>query len=228
MLEGRLIKECDHFRIDVELACEPGRILVLTGPSGSGKTTIIRMLTGLERADEGYLLYHGQAWFDSRKNICIPTRKRRVGYVFQEHSLFPHLNILQNVGFSCPDRGRAAKYLEMMGISHLSSRKVHQVSGGERQRAALAQSLASEPKVLFLDEPFSALDGLTRSRLCCELKKLKSRLHIPIVLVTHNNEEARYLGDKQIALPFRPVEERFVPQGCEPVTLPGPCASHPL
>lgn len=234
MLESKIMKQCGHFAIHIDFTCEAGQILVLTGPSGAGKTTIIRMLAGLESPDKGRITFDNTVWFDSDKKRMIPVRKRKVGYVFQEHTLFPHLTIEKNVGFSCPDQKRVRELLAVMGIEHLASRKIYQVSGGERQRAALAQALASEPKVLLLDEPFSALDSATRSRLCRELKKMKSRLAIPIVLVTHNAEEARYLGDKHIVLPSPVVpvaEPQVFGDECYGTCLamqPGPCASHQL
>lgn len=195
MLEGRLGKKRGHFTVDIRIRCEKGELLALTGPSGIGKTTVIRMLAGLEMPDRGRIVNDGIIWYDGKKNIVIPVRRRKVGYVFQEHSLFPHLNVADNVGFSCPDRRQVDELLEIMGITHLAGRKPHRISGGERQRAALAQALASDPHVLLLDEPFSALDERTRFRLRRELKALKDRLDIPVILVTHDRQEAEFLAD---------------------------------
>lgn len=215
MLEGRLVKQRGHFSVDVRLSCGCGELLALTGPSGSGKTTVIRMLAGLETPDSGLLSSNGRVWFDSGKNIDIPVRKRRVGYVFQEHTLFPHLSIEGNVRFSCRDKGRVRELLDDMGILHLAGRKPHEVSGGERQRAAIAQALASDPSVLLLDEPFSALDSRTRLRLRHLLKELKPRLHIPIVMVTHDEEEARFLANEIISIPNPHPPSHEVAEGKE-------------
>lgn len=201
MLEGRLVKNRGHFTINICFQCNTGEILALSGPSGSGKTTIIRMLAGLEEPDDGSISNKGQVWFDSKMKINVPTRKRKIGYVFQEHTLFPHLNIEGNVGYSCRDKVRVRELLDTMGILHLGTRKPHQISGGERQRAAIAQALASNPALLLLDEPFSALDMGTRLRLRQELKTLKSRLNIPVILVTHDQNEAKFLAENIIKLP---------------------------
>ena len=201
MLEGRLVKNRGHFTIDICFQCNNGELLALSGPSGSGKTTIIRMLAGLEEPDKGRISNKDQVWFDSEMKVNIPARKRKVGYVFQEHTLFPHLNIEKNVGYSCRDTSRVKELLDIMGIPHLALRKPKQVSGGERQRAAIAQALASDPGLLLLDEPFSALDMGTRLRLRQELKFLKSRLNIPVIMVTHDHNEAKFLAENIIKLP---------------------------
>ncbi len=200
MLEGSVTRKRGQFTVDICIRCEKGRLLALTGPSGAGKTTIIRMLAGLEKPDRGRIVSDGATWYDSGKNIDVPVRKRKVGYVFQDHSLFPHLNVEKNISYSCRDANRVRELLDIMGISHLALRMPNQISGGERQRAALAQALASGPGVLLLDEPFSALDTNTRLRLRRELKTLKNRLDIPVILVTHDEKEAEYLADRIINL----------------------------
>ena len=200
MLEGRIVKKRGHFTIDISFTCENGKLLALTGSSGAGKTTVIRALAGLDKPDRGQIVSDNKVWFDGAK-IWVPPRDRKVGYVFQEHTLFPHLNVEKNVGFSCKNKNRIAELLEMLGIRHLALKKPHQISGGERQRAAFAQALASDPQVLLLDEPFSALDTVTRVRLRQELKRLKNQLDIPVILVTHDLEEASYLADTIMNLP---------------------------
>lgn len=201
MLDVQIQKKRTHCTIQVDFRCAGGTLTALTGSSGAGKTTIIRALAGLEKPDSGHISSGNKIWFNSADRTWVPARKRKVGYVFQEHTLFPHLNIEQNVGFSCRDKTRVHELLELLGIGHLAQTMVHSVSGGERQRAALAQALASDPQVLLLDEPFSALDAGTRSRLRLELKRLKSRLQIPIILVTHDLDEAHLLADNRIHLP---------------------------
>jgi len=200
MLDVHIVQQRGHVGIDLSFSCAGGRLLALTGPSGCGKTTIIRALAGLERPDSGFIRHKQRDWFCSTRNIFLQPRKRKVGYVFQEHTLFPHLSVRKNIGFACRDQARVTELLELLRIRHLEDSSPRRISGGERQRAALAQALASDPDVLLLDEPFSALDGLTRSRLRGELSILKKRLEIPIILVTHDLDEARELSDHHICL----------------------------
>jgi len=194
-LEAHLVKRLPQFTIDVELACAAGELLALVGPSGAGKTSIIRMLAGLETPDTGRIRYDRQDWFDAGGKTDLPPQQRRLGYVFQEHTLFPHLTVEKNIAFAARMPGRVDELLDLFGIADLRRRKPKQISGGERQRVALAQALASDPQLLLLDEPFSALDVLTRKQLRKELKSLKTTLGIPILLVTHDLDEAMYLAD---------------------------------
>ncbi len=208
-LKATIKKKLHDLTIDVSLHCKDGNLLSLTGPSGAGKTTIIRCIAGLEQPDTGHITYNGTCWYDSANCINLATRHREIGYVFQEHTLFPHLSIEKNVAFSCPDADRVTDLLKTFSIHRLRSRMPHQVSGGERQRAAMAQALASNPKVLLLDEPFSALDTVTRKKLREELKQIKKTLSLPVILVTHDLEEANYLADRQLAI------TRGTPQRCQ-------------
>ncbi len=200
MLDAHIIKQRGHFTVDISFSCQGGQLLALTGPSGSGKTTIIRVLAGLEQPDTGYIRYNQTHWYNSADRVFLKARKRKVGYVFQEHTLFPHLTVRKNIGFACRDGQRVTELLELLRIRHLENSLPHRISGGERQRTALAQSLASRPDVLLLDEPFSALDSITRNRLRVELKNLKNRLAVPIIMVTHDLDEARQLADQHVCL----------------------------
>lgn len=203
-LEMRLSKQLAHFKLELELECPNGEILALVGPSGSGKTTVIRILAGLERPDSGIIRLHDRLLCDlrpeSKRQHWVTTQNRKLGYVFQEASLFPHLNVRDNIGFSCTNLERIDHLLELMEISHLALKKPLTISGGERQRVALAQALATEPKLLLLDEPFSALDIHTRTSLRQKLAILKKEFQIPIILVTHDLEEATILGDQVVSI----------------------------
>lgn len=168
---------------------------VLIGPSGGGKTTLLRMIAGLERPDEGRIRYDSEIWFDSQGKVNVPVQKRRLGYVFQEYTLFPHLNLLENVSFACNDKNEALKLMEMLGIAGLKNRKPHQVSGGERQRCAICQAVVRKPRLLLLDEPFSALDCITRRKLRDDIHVLRSQMACPIIYVTHDLTEAFALAD---------------------------------
>jgi molybdate transport system ATP-binding protein len=199
-LEVHIKKKLSHFELDVKLACRSGEIVALVGPSGGGKTTVIRILAGLMRPDQGIIRLHDRFFCDVKKKLWVPTRQRRLGYVFQEASLFPHLKVRGNVAFGCRDPQRVDMLLSLLGLEHLEDKKPGQISGGERQRVAFAQALAVNPQLLLLDEPFSALDIVTRQQLREKLIVVKKKFQIPMVLVTHDLEEASILGDKVITL----------------------------
>ena len=188
-------KKLPHFDLDVSFSCRKNRLLVLVGPSGAGKTTIIRILAGLDRPDEGRITYNGEIWVDTDKNIFLPPQERHLGYVFQEYTLFPHLTVARNVAISADDKEDVSSLLHRFGIWHLKDRKPDKISGGERQRCAICQAIARRPHLLLLDEPFSALDAITRQNLRDEVRKLKRELAIPVIHVTHDISEALYLGD---------------------------------
>jgi molybdate transport system ATP-binding protein len=175
-------------------------MMVIIGPSGGGKTTVIRMLAGLEMPDAGQVIFGDEVWFDSTRRINVTPQKRRLGYVFQDYNLFPHLNLLDNAAFAAVHKKEVDELFELFKISHLRKRKPHMVSGGERQRCAICQALARHPRLLLLDEPFSALDVITRRGLREELKDLKWRLFCPIIYVTHDINEALFLADEILPL----------------------------
>jgi len=185
-----------YYNLDLSFTCATNKMMVMIGPSGGGKTTIIRMLAGLETPDEGQVIFGEEVWFDSTRRINVTPQKRRLGYVFQDYNLFPHLNLLDNAAFAAVDKKEVDELFELLKISHLRKRKPHMVSGGERQRCAICQALARHPRLLLLDEPFSALDVVTRRGLREELKSLTGRLSCPIIYVTHDIHEALFLADE--------------------------------
>ena len=199
-LEVHIKKVLSNFVLDVSLSTESPELKVLIGPSGAGKTTVVRIIAGLERPDEGQISYHGEIWIDTKKGIFMPPRKRRLGYVFQDYRLFPHLTVYENVAFASQDRKDVEDLLRLFGIWNVRDSKPDRISGGERQRCAICQNLARKPRVLLLDEPFSALDLENRRRLRRELKALKEKLSIPIIHVTHDLNEALYLGDEVLSM----------------------------
>jgi molybdate transport system ATP-binding protein len=201
-------KRLPSFELDVAFSCSPDKLLVIIGPSGAGKTTIIRMLAGLDKPDEGTITFNGETWVDTKKGIFVPPQKRQLGYVFQDYPLFPHLNVQKNVAFAAQDETCVERLMNQFDIWHLRNRNVAMISGGERQRCAICQNLARKPRVLLLDEPFSALDAVTRKTLRTEIKQLKGELCIPIIHVTHDISEATQLGDELLSV----VQGRIVPR----------------
>ncbi|MCA7118027.1 MAG: ABC transporter ATP-binding protein [Acidibrevibacterium sp.] len=192
--------------LDARLCVPAGELHALIGPSGSGKTTLLRALAGLYRPRAGTIACANDTWFDAARGVDLPPQRRRVGLVFQHYALFPHLSAAGNVAAALGhlprgDRlARARALLGQLGLAALAERRPATLSGGERQRVAVARALAREPALLLLDEPFAALDARTRRHLRQELAALRRRLAIPIILVTHDLEEAAALADRMTVL----------------------------
>lgn len=192
-------------RLEARFDVPPG-ITVLFGPSGSGKSTCLSVIAGLLLPERGTITLGGETLTDVSRGISVPPHRRRVGLVFQSLALFPHLDVAANVqyavrrGSSDEKKRRALGWLERTRVAHLAQRRPGTLSGGEAQRVALARALASEPRVLLLDEPFSALDSPLKRELGRELRELVQELSIPVVLVTHDREDAVLLGTRIVAL----------------------------
>ncbi len=188
--------------LDITLNCQPGEVLALVGPSGSGKTTVLRSIAGLHRSEQGVVRCQDELWQDSPADFFLAAHQRKVGMVFQNYALFPHLTAIQNVQEGLAHlpksirKDRAEAILSRVHLGGLENRYPNALSGGQQQRVAVARALAREPNVLLLDEPFSAVDQVTRRRLYRELAELRRTLSMPIILVTHDLEEATLLADK--------------------------------
>jgi molybdate transport system ATP-binding protein len=195
-----------EFLLDVDIAL-PGRgITAIAGPSGSGKTTLLRCVAGLERAEDARVRIAGETWQDSSAGVFLPTWQRPLGYVFQEASLFDHLDVRGNLEFGQKRSaaGRSAVDLQdllaLLGIVQLLDRKPHELSGGERQRVAIARALATQPRLLLLDEPLAAVDYARRREILPWLERLRDELRIPMLYVTHSGDEVARLADHLLLL----------------------------
>jgi len=182
----------------ISLEVQKGEFFALLGPSGSGKTTLLRLLAGFERPDAGSIQL-GQRTIADEKNF-LPPEQRRIGMVFQDYALFPHMTVEQNIGYGLVGCGAVEQRIEQMlnltGLSALRGKHPNQLSGGEQQRVALARALAPSPQVLLLDEPFSNLDAALRRQMRSELKRLIREAGTTAILVTHDQEEALSLSDR--------------------------------
>ena len=189
----------NSFDLDVNFSIPKQGVTALLGPSGSGKSTILRVLAGLEQPQSGRVTNGDVDWFDGASRTSLPPQRRKVGVVFQDYALFSHLNAAQNIGFGVRDRSdkkRVNYWMERLHIKEYRERYPHQLSGGQRQRVALARALVSEPDLLLLDEPFSALDLNLRQYMRDELKSVIEETRCPVVMVTHDLYDARYLADR--------------------------------
>ena len=185
--------------LDVDLRVASGECLALAGPSGAGKTSVLRIAAGLRHPREGRVECGGGVWLDTARGVDLAPEERRCGYVFQDYALFPHLSAVRNVAYALRGerrRERALELLERFGVAGRAAASPAELSGGERQRVALARALATEPRVLLLDEPLSALDATTRTRAARELAATLAETAVPAVLVTHDFTEAALLGER--------------------------------
>jgi len=188
--------------LNVELQCQSGELLALVGPSGSGKTTILRAIAGLYQPQNAYIECQGEVWQHSSQQVFRQAYQRHVGLVFQNYALFPHMTVLENIQQALTDspqsqrREQALALLKKVHLEGLELRYPKKLSGGQQQRVAVARALARRPKVLLLDEPFSAVDQVTRRKLYRELLSLRKLLAMPIILVTHDLEESALLADR--------------------------------
>jgi molybdate transport system ATP-binding protein len=211
VVDARLVKQFspgpdfDAFRLDLHLRTGPG-ITVLFGSSGAGKTLTLNCLAGFARPDEGRILVRDELYFDAATNVHLPPQRRRCGYIFQDHALFPHMTVKENIAFAVSvapiengrglhRRRRVGELLNLFELGDLAGRKPAQLSGGQKQRAALARVMAGEPRLLLLDEPTRGLDTRLRDAFYDALRKTCKRLDIPALLVTHDLDECYELAD---------------------------------
>ncbi len=205
----QVVLQRNGFLLDVDLHLPAKGISVLFGPSGCGKTSLLRCVAGLERPTVGRIEVAGQVWQDASQGVFLPTWQRPLGYVFQEASLFDHLDVRGNLEYGlrrapqvAPGAGWQSleQVIELLGIGLLMQRRPHQLSGGERQRVAIARALASRPQLLLLDEPLAALDAARKRDILPWLERLRDELHIPMLYVTHAADELARLADTVVVM----------------------------
>jgi molybdate transport system ATP-binding protein len=207
MIQASLVKHLHgangDFSLNVDMQINQGQFVALFGPSGVGKTTLLRCLAGLDNPDQGKLIMEGKPWFDSSAHINLPPQQRYVGYMFQDYALFPNMTVRGNLEFATRkggDKNRINELLEMMDLGELQHRKPETLSGGQKQRVALARALASEPRLLLLDEPFSALDAAMRTRLQDEILRLQRHFGLTTIIVSHDVSEVYKLADTVLVM----------------------------
>lgn len=194
---------------DVSLEVKPKETVVLMGPSGSGKSTLLLTILGIILPSKGKIV------LDNNDITLLPIEVRNIGYLPQDYGLFPHLNVIKNVAYGLRMRGftkseqekQALAILKLVGLEDYAERKISQLSGGQRQRVGLARALAIKPQLLLLDEPLSNIDQITKADVASELKALFNKLDIPIILVTHNHEDALFLAEKLVVMIDGKIEQ---------------------
>ncbi len=198
----------------VSLEVEQGNLLAMLGPSGCGKTTLLRLIAGLDTPDKGTIEVDGRMVVGS--GVFVPPEKRRVGFVFQDYALFPHLDVSANIAYglsrSAERKERIQSMLSLVGLKGSDSKMPHELSGGEQQRVALARALAPEPEVILLDEPFSSLDADLRNRVRIEVKEILACAGTTVIFVTHDQEEALFMGDLVGVMNFGKLEQIDTPE----------------
>jgi molybdate transport system ATP-binding protein len=207
------------FTLDADLQVSPGEVLVVLGPNGSGKSTMLNALAGLQPLSSGRITLGEDVWDDPGQPAFRDTTRRRIGLVFQDYRLFPHLSVLDNVAFPDTVRGvrrhvardRARPWLDRVGLAVFADRRPAELSGGQAQRTALARALASEPRVLLLDEPLAALDASTRLEIRSELRRHLTDFAGPTIVVTHDPLDALVLGDRILVLEHGRVTQQGPP-----------------
>lgn len=207
MIKVKLKKEL-HGRdgrmdLDVDFHMPAQEFLTVFGPSGSGKTSIVRMIAGLMRPDEGFIEVDGDVWFDSQRGINVPVQQRAIGFVFQEYGLFPNMTVRQNLQYALKDPGDAGQidgFLRMVDLEQFGDRRPANLSGGQKQRLAFVRALLRRPKIFLIDESFSALDIKLRLKLQDEVLEMHNRFKVPTIFVTHDLGEIFKLAQRILIL----------------------------
>ena len=215
MLNISLQKTWKEFGLDVAFEIPRGKVTALFGPSGAGKSSILRIISGLERADGGMISHEHEVWFDNEKGIHLPPQRRSIGFVFQDFALFPHLTVERNVAFGIKEKRLLDELKDLISLVGLSGYERYypaQLSGGQKQRVALIRALARRPDILLLDEPLSALDWETRRQLQEDLKRIIKQFQVTTLYVTHDVTEVYKLADYVVVLASGKVVKQGTPE----------------
>ena len=204
MLQVSIQKQLEAFALQVSFVLASHGITVLWGASGSGKTTLLQCLAGLLRPDAGRIACREAVWFDAERGVCLAPERRRLGYVFQDVRLFPHLSVRSNMLFGRRFRGPSGVSFEdvvgLLGLGRLLHRTPSDLSGGEKQRVAVGRALLACPELLLMDEPLTGLDRGKREEIMAYIKAIPERFDVPILYVTHSDAERRFLADRVLNL----------------------------
>jgi molybdate transport system ATP-binding protein len=214
VLQKKLHTAIGEMRLNVSCSFESGQFISIYGSSGAGKTSVLRMLAGFMKPDEGYIKLNGDTWFDSRKGIHVKPQQRKIGFVFQDYALFPNMNIRENISFALQKNesaGIVEELLDLTGLTMLASRNIQTISGGQQQRVALARAIATRPSLLLLDEPLSAIDHNMRIQLQKTLGEVHKRFNLISIIVSHDMEEIIRLSDSVIHLEQGVITKNSVP-----------------
>lgn len=215
MLNVCIKKVWNGFGLDVAFEIPRGKITALFGPSGAGKSTVLRIISGLEIADEGMVSYGKEVWFDKAQGIHLPSQQRSIGFVFQDFALFPHLTVEKNVVYGIKEKKDLKALRDLISLVGLSGYERHypsQLSGGQKQRVALIRALARKPVLLLMDEPLSALDWEIRRQLQEDLKKIIRQFNVTTLYVTHDITEVYKLADYVVVLQSGKVVKEGTPE----------------
>ena len=218
MIQAQISKQLrgvnGNFHLNVNLQVAQGEFVALFGPSGVGKTSFLRCLAGLEQADHADIKVAGEVWVNKDKQINLSAQQRKVGYMFQDYALFPNMSVRENLEFALrkgANKQRVYELIEMMNLGDLQHQKPETLSGGQKQRVALARALASDPSILLLDEPFSALDVEMRSRLHDEMMRLQRNLGMTTIIVSHDVGEVYKLASRVFLMEAGTIVQQGAP-----------------
>lgn len=222
-----------EMQLNVKASITSGQFVSLYGASGAGKTSILRMLAGFMKPDNGYIKVNHTVWYDAAHKDHLEPQQRKIGFVFQDYALFPNMNVRENISFALDKNESTAivdELLEVTGLTNLAARKIQALSGGQQQRVALARAIAKKPTILLLDEPLAAIDTVMRAQLQDTLREIHQRYALTTILVSHNTDEIIKLSDVVIQLEQGRFTQQTTPalffrNGNEPATLTGTIVS---